>query len=88
VVIISPKRVAPVLALIIGAGELAGHLSHKPAHLQALGRIDQQMDMVGRNAVIKHPDIELPQVLTDFGPVCVTIASELQQECAVVTAMG
>jgi hypothetical protein len=77
-----------VLALIVGAGEFADHLSHKPAHLQALSRIDQQMDLVGRDAVIKHPNIELPQVLTDFGPVCVTIAGELRQESAVVTAMA
>ena len=46
VVVVSPKRVGPMLALVVSPGKLARDIPHKPAHLQPLRRIHQQVRMI------------------------------------------
>jgi hypothetical protein len=86
--VVAPKGVHPLLAPIIGAGKFACHLPHEPTDLQPILSINEQMDMVTRQAVVQQGDLESLQLLSHFSTVSVSIPSELQQEFPVMTPVS
>jgi len=61
---------------------------HKSTELRSFQSIDQQMNVVGGDAVIQDGQIELAQALTKGQTISVTVTRKLQKECPVVTPMG
>ena len=85
--IVAPERVGASLAPIVSPHEFPGHRTHQPADLLPLRGIQQQMDVVGREAIVQQSDIEMAQVLPKAGAVKVTVTGEFQEERAMMTSM-
>jgi hypothetical protein len=86
--VIPPKGVEPSFASVVGTGKLAGDQPHQLADLRAFLGIQEQMDVVGSEAVIQQGDLALGEVMTEPSAVAVPVARELEQELPVVTAVG
>ena len=64
----------------------AFHPTRVPLQLAAISRIDQQVPVIGDDAVIQQPSLGLARLLAEHGPIGVAIPCTLQQERSGMTA--
>ena len=84
---ISPDGVCSVLAAVIGSTELPGDLSHQPADLPFVVRLQQEVYMIRRDRVVEEADPKLPKSIPQFTTIGVPIFGELQQIRLVVASV-
>jgi hypothetical protein len=85
--VVAPEGIRPPFAAIVSPREFPGHTAHEPADLLPLLGINQQMNVIGRKAIIEQRHVAVLQVLSQALPVSIAVAGKLQQKGAIVTAM-